>query len=173
MRPIPFVDVRDGGPVAHAHASRGGGGSAARRLSWRGPADWTHGCLRADRPYRRELAAAAPAPPTAQNSSNRRHSRLSRRDDAQHVLSLRLHHQAYEADAAGAPVLRRTLDWPFRGLGKCVEIAWQSGPAGEFYNVTWPGPVGVLSAMAPGRFCAVINQAPMQRRTRGSPRLSL
>ncbi len=67
----------------------------------------------------------------------------------------------------GAPLLRRSLDWPFDGLGRCVEIAWQSGPAGDFYNVTWPGAVGVLSAMAPGRFCAVINQAPMRRRTRG------
>ena len=27
------------------------------------------------------------------------------------------------------------------------------GPAGEFYSVTWPGFVGVLTAMAPGRFC--------------------
>jgi hypothetical protein len=39
------------------------------------------------------------------------------------------------------------------------------GPAGEFYNVTWPGFVGVLTAMAPGRFGASINQAPMRRRT--------
>ena len=36
----------------------------------------------------------------------------------------------------GAPLLRRSLDWPFDGLGRCVEIAWQSGPAGDFYNVT-------------------------------------
>ena len=39
------------------------------------------------------------------------------------------------------------------------------GPAGEFYSVTWPGFVGVLTAMAPGRFAAAINQAPLRRRT--------
>ena len=40
-----------------------------------------------------------------------------------------------------------------------------AGPAGEFYNVTWPGFVGMLTAMAPGRFSASINQAPLWRRT--------
>ena len=74
--------------------------------------------------------------------------------------------QAY-AGPDGLPRIRRTLDWPFQGLGQAVEMAWQSGPAGDFYNATWPGAVGVLTAMAPGRFCAVINQAPMKRRTRG------
>ena len=39
------------------------------------------------------------------------------------------------------------------------------GAAGEFFNVTWPGYVGVLTALAPGRFGASINQAPMRRRT--------
>jgi hypothetical protein len=40
------------------------------------------------------------------------------------------------------------------------------GPAGEFFSVTWPGYVGVLTAMAPGRFAIAINQAPLWRRTR-------
>ncbi len=40
------------------------------------------------------------------------------------------------------------------------------GPAGAFHSVTWPGYVGVLTASAPGRFAACINQAPMWRRTR-------
>lgn len=31
---------------------------------------------------------------------------------------------------------------------------------GPFYNATWPGFAGVLTAMAPGRFAAAINQAP-------------
>ena len=65
------------------------------------------------------------------------------------------------------PRLRRTLDWPFPGLGRLVEIVRQHGPAGGFLNVTWPGFVGVLTAVAPGRFAAAINQAPMHRRTRG------
>jgi hypothetical protein len=65
-----------------------------------------------------------------------------------------------------APWLVRTLDWPFPGLGRHLEIARMRGPAGDFDNVTWPGYVGVLTASAPGRFAACINQAPMWRRTR-------
>jgi hypothetical protein len=64
------------------------------------------------------------------------------------------------------PWLARTLDWPFPGLGRHVEVAHMAGPAGEYYSVTWPGFVGVLTAMAPGRFAACINQAPLWRRTR-------
>jgi hypothetical protein len=41
-----------------------------------------------------------------------------------------------------------------------------AGPAGDYYSATWPGFVGVLTAMAPGRFSAAINQAPLWRRTR-------
>ena len=59
----------------------------------------------------------------------------------------------------------RTLDWPFPGLGRHVSVAHMRGSAGEFYNVAWPGYVGTLTAMAPGRFSASINQAPMRRRT--------
>jgi hypothetical protein len=66
----------------------------------------------------------------------------------------------------GAPWLARTLDWPFPGLGRHVEIARMAGEAGEFYSVTWPGFVGALTAMAPGRFAASVNQAPLWRRTR-------
>lgn len=64
------------------------------------------------------------------------------------------------------PTLRRTLDWPFLGLGRATVVAHRAGPAGEFYDVTWPGAVGTLTAMAPGRFAAAINQAPLFRRTR-------
>jgi hypothetical protein len=66
----------------------------------------------------------------------------------------------------GVPWLARTLDWPFPGLGRHVEVAHLAGPAGDFYSVTWPGYVGALTAMAPGRFAASINQAPLYRRTR-------
>ena len=68
-------------------------------------------------------------------------------------------------DGPDGPVLRRTLDWPFPGLGRLVEVVHQRGPAGDFLNVTWPGFAGVLTAVAPGRFAASINQAPMRRRT--------
>lgn len=68
-------------------------------------------------------------------------------------------------EQASEPWLMRTLDWPFPGLGRHVSVARMRGPAGEFFNVAWPGYVGALTAMAPGRFSASINQAPMQRRT--------
>ena len=34
--------------------------------------------------------------------------------------------------------------------------------------MTWPGAVGTLTALAPGRFAAAINQAPLFRRTRSN-----
>ncbi|MBI3433702.1 MAG: hypothetical protein HY056_01265 [Proteobacteria bacterium] len=72
---------------------------------------------------------------------------------------------ALARDEDGAPWLARTLDWPYPGLGRGVEVARMSGAAGDFYSATWPGYVGVLSAMAPARFAAAINQAPMRRHT--------
>ncbi|RFB79728.1 hypothetical protein [Methylovirgula sp. 4M-Z18] len=69
----------------------------------------------------------------------------------------------------GAPLMRRSLDWPFHGLGRMVEVVHQRGAAGDFYNVTWPGAIGVLTALAPQRFAAAINQAPCVRRTPGAP----
>ena len=69
-------------------------------------------------------------------------------------------------EQGGAPWLLRTLDWPFEGLGRHTELGQMRGEAGDFVSVTWPGYVGVLTAMAPGRFAAAINQAPMWRRTR-------
>lgn len=74
-------------------------------------------------------------------------------------------------DDAPAPLLRRTLDWPFPGLGRHVEVTLQDGGAGLYANVTWPGAVGVLTAVAPGRFAAAINQGPMYRRSLATPLL--
>ncbi len=59
--------------------------------------------------------------------------------------------------------LMRVLDWPFPKLGKHVMVVLQDGKAGEFYNVTWPGISGVFNAMAPLRFSAALNLAPMRR----------
>jgi hypothetical protein len=67
-------------------------------------------------------------------------------------------------ETAAGPCLRRTLGWPFPGLGRLVQVVRQRGSAGDYLNVTWPGFVGVLTAVAPGRFAASINQAPMKRR---------
>jgi hypothetical protein len=69
--------------------------------------------------------------------------------------------------AADGPVLRRVLDWPFPSLGELVVVAHQSGRAGDYHNVTWPGFAGILQASAPGRFAAAINQAPMRRLGKG------
>ena len=58
--------------------------------------------------------------------------------------------------------LCRTLDWKLRGLGETLLMARQSGPAGDYLNATWPGSIGLWTAMAPGRFAAAINQPPLR-----------
>jgi len=65
------------------------------------------------------------------------------------------------------PLLRRVLDWPFPRLGELVVVAHQLGKLGDFFNVTWPGFSGILQGMAPGRFAAAINLAPMRKRGAG------
>jgi hypothetical protein len=165
MNPIPLLDVRDGGPVAHAKA-RVDAAAALRDA-----------CLGAIAPLGRYCLS-----PIDRMASNwLKKSGSAYRAELEHVVSilgfpgamtLNMSYlfacttQAYEGPD-GTPRIRRTLDWPFKGLGEAVEMTWQSGSAGDFYNATWPGAVGVLSAMAPGRFCAVINQAPMLRRIKG------
>lgn len=166
MIPIPFIDVRDGGPLAHARART----DAAAALR--------DACLGVIRP----IGGLALKPIDRIAAKWLRRSGSAYRVELERVveilgfpgaMALNMSYlfacttQAYEG-ADGLPRIRRTLDWPFKGLGKAVEVAWQSGPAGDFYNATWPGAVGVLSAMAPGRFSAVINQAPMLRRTSGA-----
>lgn len=65
-------------------------------------------------------------------------------------------------ESADGPMLRRVLDWPFPALGEHLLVVHQSGAAGDFLNVTWPGVSGLYQASAPGRFAAAINQAPMR-----------
>lgn len=65
--------------------------------------------------------------------------------------------------------LLRTLDWPLDGLGRNVIVARMRGEAGSYDAVTWPGFSGVLTAMAPGRFSAAINQPPLRKRSRIFP----
>ncbi len=65
------------------------------------------------------------------------------------------------------PTLLRALDWGLPRLGENTVIAHQNGPAGEFYNITWPAVSGMVNGMAPGRFAAAINQAPMRRHKTG------
>ncbi len=70
-------------------------------------------------------------------------------------------------NADGAPKIIRTLDWPFSGLGRYTIVVRQSGSAGPFLHVTWPGASGVLTGVACGRFAASLNMGPLRRRTAG------
>jgi hypothetical protein len=160
---IPIVDVRDGGPVRHALERPGCVRSLREEaLGWfpRGMLPLTpalDGLARrwlthSRAPYVADIAAIAaalgfPGIWFLNNSYQWCCTALAREEGT-------------------APWLVRTLDWPCDGLGRHVEVARMQGPAGEFFNVTWPGFVGVLTAMAPGRFGAAINQAPLRRPTR-------
>jgi hypothetical protein len=59
--------------------------------------------------------------------------------------------------------LIRVLDWPDRGLGRYIVAARVKADAGPWLTLTWPGYTGVLQAVAPARFAAALNQAPMER----------
>ncbi|MEO1607959.1 MAG: hypothetical protein AAFR90_01205 [Pseudomonadota bacterium] len=73
-------------------------------------------------------------------------------------------HPAPHAESAR---LTRVLDWRTPGLGRYVIAAKVNAQIGPFATMTWPGYTGVLQAMAPGRFAAALNQAPMLRRGGG------
>jgi hypothetical protein len=160
---IPVVDVRDGGPVRHAAEAR----ARARALR--------DDCVTWLAPPARLLLPAMDG--FARRWLRRSHSPYVA-DVETIAATLRFPgiwflNSSYEwgcttaaRDEGGVPWLARTLDWPFPGLGRHIEVARMRGSAGEFVNVTWPGYAGVLTASAPGRFAAVINQAPLWRRTR-------
>src|SRR5579863_3607210 len=160
---IPVVDVRDGGPPRHALQNP----AKARALR--------DACLGIfPRPVQ-------PLVPSLDRISQRWLMRscspyvheIERIADALDVSGVWLLNASMQwgctslaCEQDGSPWLLRTLDWPFHGLGRHTELAHMSGEAGDFVSVTWPGYVGVLTAMAPQRFAACINQAPMWRRTR-------
>jgi hypothetical protein len=162
LPPIAVVDIREGGPPQHARQS------AAKARALRDaclgffpraalplvPAlDWLsrRSLMRSRSPYVAEIAQIAAVL------------------DVPGVWLLNASYQwgctALAREHNGAPWLARTLDWPFIGLGRHVDVARMSGACGDFFSVTWPGYVGVLTAVAPGRFAACVNQAPMWRRT--------
>lgn len=58
------------------------------------------------------------------------------------------------------PKLLRVLDWALPGLGKTLVAVKKESDAGSWINLTWPGFVGSVQGMAPGRFAAAINHAP-------------
>ena len=84
-----------------------------------------------------------------------------------HGLNLSPEWACTSATADGRLV--RILDWPIHGLGGAIVVARQQAPAGPWYNVTWPGFVGVLTGMAPGRFAIAYNQAPIRHVTGVKP----
>lgn len=58
--------------------------------------------------------------------------------------------------------LIRVLDWRTPGLGRNIMAARVEGACGRFTTLTWPGYTGVLQGIAPQRFAAALNQAPMR-----------
>ena len=160
---VPFVDVRDGGPYrladegrAHARALRD------ECIGWL-PGFATTALPLIDAVTRRWLARS-PSPYTAEVGA------MAQALGFPGIWFLNGCYQwgctARALEQDGLPWLARTLDWPFPGLGRHVHVARMGGAAGDYDNVTWPGYAGVLTASAPGRFAASINQAPMARRTR-------
>jgi hypothetical protein len=159
---IPVIDIRSGGPPDHARQSA----REARALR--------DACLDF---FPR---AALPLIPSLDRASRRWLTRsrspyvaevdaIAAELDFSGVWLLNASYQwactALAGEHNGVPWLLRTLDWPFRGLGRHTAVARMQGQCGEFFSVTWPGYVGALSAMAPRRFAAAVNQAPMRRRT--------
>ena len=159
LRTIPLIEAGKGGPVALAEAvperlrdvltlGRRHYGPIALRLG-----DWAgrYWLAKSDNPYCSEIATVA--------------ARAGR--PGAFLLNL-----SYEwtcttgvgpdPSGNGARMLR-TLDWPLDGLGANLVVARHEGDMGPFYNVTWPGLVGVATAMAPGRFAVALNQTPMRR----------
>jgi hypothetical protein len=67
----------------------------------------------------------------------------------------------------GVPMMR-TLDRPLDGLGRQLVVSRRAGPAGPWFEVTWPGLAGATTALAPGRFSGALIHAP-----RPAPRLRL
>ncbi len=68
------------------------------------------------------------------------------------------------ADGPGCRLVR-ALDWRMEGLGETLMAVRRRGPAGPWIDLTWPGFVGTIQGLAPGRFAAAFNQAPLHRRT--------
>ena len=58
----------------------------------------------------------------------------------------------------------RNLDWDMKGVGETSVVYHFVGGALEYMAVSFPGMVGVLSGMGPGRFSITINRATPQGR---------
>src|SRR4051812_18374073 len=141
LTPIPISDLRNGGPVPHASEAR----ERARALR-DDCAAWLP----------RVAIASLPAIDALTRSWLRRSRSpyLAEIEEIARALNypgIWFFNGCYQwgcttlaHERGGAPWLMRTLDWPFPGLGRHVEVAHMRGPGGEFDTVTWPGYVGVL-----------------------------
>ncbi|HEX8810043.1 MAG TPA: hypothetical protein VF760_13735 [Xanthobacteraceae bacterium] len=159
---IPLIDLRDGGPVRHAERNP----TPARALR--------DACLAF---FPRAIRLFVPALDLISRRWLKRSRspylpEIARIAEALGFSGVWLLNASYQwgctaraSDEDGVPWLLRTLDWPFHGLGRHVEVARLHGVAGDFFSITWPGYVGALTALAPSRFAACVNQAPMRRRT--------
>lgn len=163
LPPIPVVDVREGGLLRHAAQTRDRASSLREACLASFPKALIPVMPALDRAARRWLA----------RSSSPYVQEIAQIADMLGVSGVWLLNSTYEwsctsfaREEEGVPWLARTLDWPFPGLGRYTDVVRMQGPAGEYFNVTWPGYAGVLTAMAPYRFAACLNQAPMWRRTR-------
>lgn len=163
LQPIPAFDLRGADPAAHALARRAEVEALTRACLGDLTPVMQVGLRGADALARRWLVASG-SPYVGE---------LQRIAEGTGVPGVHLLNASYEwgctALAAPAPGgasarLLRTLDWPFHGLGRGVELLRQQGPAGDFAHLSWPGAVGVLTGFAPGRFAASINQPPIRRR---------
>jgi hypothetical protein len=161
---IPVVELGDRPPVAlvAAHPERTAALlSAARRDFTRpiliaGDAACRRWLTKSNSPYRGEIAEVAAALPSPGG------------------WLLNLSHEwgcssgvaaAPELSDGGANRLLRALDWPMPGLGENLLAVRRRGRAGPWVDLTWPGFVGTIQGLAPGRFAAAFNQAPLDRRT--------
>jgi hypothetical protein len=160
---IPVIDVRDGGPAEHARQR------IEQALALRAaclqlfPTVFHRALPLIDRLARRSLERSR-SPYVAEIA---RIAEILRHPGVWLLnASYQLACTSLARDEGGVPWIVRTLDWPFHGLGRHVEVAHMRGPSGEFFSITWPGYVGALTAMAPSRFAACINQAPLRRRFR-------
>ncbi len=162
---IPVVDLGDGPPVALLADQRERTAAilaAARRdytlpLLIAGDAACRRWLARSDNPYRAEIADVAAELPGPGG------------------WALNLSHEwACSSGVAAAPHLPqgaqnhllRALDWRMAGLGETLLAVRRRGPGGPWIDLTWPGFVGTIQGLAPGRFAAAFNQAPRRRRTR-------
>ena len=164
MQPIPMFDLRNAGPAAHA-AKNPRSVKRLRDACLRPAPGWALGLLRPVDAVERRWIARTGSP------YGRDIAEIEASLGLAGVVAINMSYQygcttGVAPGRTGAPRMRRVLDWPFDGLGEAVEIHHLSGPAGDYFSVGWPGAVGVLTGMAPGRFCAAINQAPMRRRLR-------